>query len=320
MSHYMYMRYDMNMSTDMKAVPALPRDATASPHDRGSHMNTTTDTTENPDTPQPSRPFGFWLTAVDRLMAEDFAAAFDKEGTSRRDWRLLNVVDGTAPHDRPLHRRKLQHLIDRGWVAVDGEGWTLTDDGRAAKDRLSTLVDGIRAKVADAVTVEDMATTLASLESIARAFGWDEETPLPRKGRGHGRRFGHEAGRADGFGHGRRFGHGREFGHGHGREFDHAREFGQGREFGHGLEFDRGHGHEHGREFDHGHEHGREFGHGIGDADGAHGRIDRDGCVRGHGPEAPRMHGHRGHRGAARLAQRAFERGFDAGFHRGRAA
>ncbi|MCT1479334.1 hypothetical protein [Microbacterium sp. p3-SID336] len=265
-------------------------------------MNTTTDTPENNDTPQPSRPFGFWLTAVDRLMAEDFAAAFESEGARRRDWRLLSAVDGTARHDRPLSRRKLQHLIDRGWVTADGDDWTLTDEGRAAKERLSTLVDGIRAKVADAVTAEDMATTLASLESIARAFGWDEETPLPRKRRGHGRRFGHEAGRADGFGHGRRFGHGREFGHGH----------------GHGREF--GHGHEHGREFDHGHEHGREFSHGIGDADGAHGRIDRDGCVRGHGPEAPRMHGHRGHRGAARLAQRAFERGFDAGFHRGRAA
>ena len=182
-------------------------------------MNTTTDTTE---TPQPPRPFGYWLKAVDRLMAAEFAAAFDDEGITRRDWRLLNVVDGSVERERPLRAHKLRRLIDRGWVVTDGEGWSLTDDGRAAKERLGALVDDIRAKVSDAVSDEDMATTLASLEKIARAFGWDEETPLPR-GRGH--RFG---------GHGR----GNEHGHGFPGGFDHGRGFGHG----HGCEHGRGHG------------------------------------------------------------------------------
>ncbi|WP_101848036.1 MarR family winged helix-turn-helix transcriptional regulator [Zhihengliuella sp. ISTPL4] len=142
-------------------------------------MNTTADSTSD----NTSRPFGFWLKAVDRLMAQDFATAFAAEGATRRDWRLLNVVDGSVPARRPLNPHKLHALVDRGWVEADGDGWALTDEGRAAKERLGAAVDGIRAKVAEAVSAEELATTLAALEKIARAFDWDEETPLPRKRR-----------------------------------------------------------------------------------------------------------------------------------------
>ncbi len=141
-------------------------------------MNTTTDNTSD----NSSRPFGYWLKAVDRLMAQEFATAFAAEGATRRDWRLLNVVDGSAPSRRPLNPHKLHDLVDRGWVEADGDGWTLTGEGRAAKERLGAAVDSIRAKVAGAVSDEEMATTLAALEKIARAFDWDEETPLPGSG------------------------------------------------------------------------------------------------------------------------------------------
>ena len=77
----------------------------------------------------------------------------------------------------------------RGWVIVDADGITLTDTGREAHDALRTKVDAVRQTVADAVSPEDLATTLASLESIARAFGRDEHTahehgPRGRFGRG----------------------------------------------------------------------------------------------------------------------------------------
>lgn len=246
-------------------------------------MNTSeSNTQENPD--HTSRPFGYWLKATDRLMASEFATAFEGEQASRRDWRLLNVIDGTVPARRPLHAHKLQHLVERGWITPQGDGWTLTDEGRAAKDRLGAVVDGIRSKVTDAVTDEEMATTLASLEKIARAFGWDEETPLPR-GRRHG--FG-----GHGRGHGFPRGFGRPFGRGLGRDFGP----------GHGFGPREGFGPRHGGEHEHGCEHGHEARHGD------HDRGD---------------HGHRGHGGphrAARHAQHAYERGFDAGFSRGRDA
>ncbi|MDQ0643151.1 MarR family winged helix-turn-helix transcriptional regulator [Microbacterium murale] len=275
------------------------------------------------NTDETSRPFGFWLKAVDRLMAVEFANAFESEGITRREWRLLNVIDGTMPagrpkSDRPLPAHKLTRLIELGWV-TDAEGtWTLTDEGRTAKERLGSIVDGIRAKVTDAVPADDLATTTVTLEQLARAFGWDEETPLPRgRGRrgfgpfgfGGPREFGPDGFGPDGFGpdgfgpHG--FGpHGfgpRRFGpHGfdtHGfrqRHFDHE---------GHGApERDR---HEHSQHGEH------PFSH---DADRGH---------RG-GRQVHEGHGHRGHgRGRAHFAhfvQGSYERGFDAGFTRGRDA
>jgi hypothetical protein len=240
-------------------------------------MNSTTDT-QNP------RPFGYWIKAVDRLMAAEFATAFEREGATRRDWRLLNVIDGSVPAGRPLHPGKLRGLVERGWVTKDGESWTLTDEGRAAKERLGAVVDGIRAQVADAVSPEDFDTTVATLEQIARTFGWDENTPLPRGRRGDGRRHaGHHHGEHRG--HGRR--HGAPFGRGHGfgpdaHECQHPHAHGEGRGRSHGRPFDR----ERGPRF------APEFGHGV---EHPHGR-DR------------------------RAAQVAFERGFDAGFSRGRDA
>src|SRR6218665_1110559 len=129
----------------------------------------------NSNDTQNTRPFGFWIKAVDRLMAAEFATAFEAEGASRRDWRLLNIIDGTVTARRPLHGGKLRGLLERGWIEKTADGWTLTDDGRAAKERLGAIVDGIRTKVSDAVSPEDLATTIATLEQIATAFGWDEE-------------------------------------------------------------------------------------------------------------------------------------------------
>ncbi|MFY9714309.1 MAG: hypothetical protein WAK00_12610 [Microbacterium sp.] len=224
-----------------------------------------------------SRPFGYWLKAADRLMAADFATAFESDGASRRDWRMLNIIDGSVSSRRPLSEQKLHRLIERGWVAPEGDGWTLTDDGRAAKERLGAVVDGIRARVTDAVTDEDMATTLASLEKIARAFGWDENAELPR---GRGRRFGFGPRGFGRHGFGRQGFGPREFGH-HG--------FGGHADCGPHAEREHGHGHHEGHP---GHEHGDHRGH-----------------LRGPGRA-----------GFAHVAQGAYERGFDAGFTRGRDA
>lgn len=119
--------------------------------------------------------------------------------------------------------------------------------------RGSPIVDRFRTRVSDAVPAEDLTTTMRTLETIAREFGWNEETPLPRRrGRGFGR------------------GHGRGYGNGY-------------RAQGH----DCAQGHKQGQEQRHeqrsGHTHGPD----------KHGRV-------------------------ARMAQQSFERGFDAGFSRGR--
>ena len=174
-----------------------------------------TDTTHR--TPQhDGRPLGFWLKAVDSLLSQQIDAALESEGIDHRDWRLLNALAGTvdAPglHDRLARKpHRVTMLAEHGWVElVDGE-WTLTDEGRTTLDRLAPRVAAVRERVAAAVSPEDFATTLASLEAIARELGWEEGKPLPRRKRPRGR-HGHGP-------HGHGFGpHG--FGpHGHGHGF-----------------------------------------------------------------------------------------------------
>lgn len=165
-----------------------------------------------------TRPFGFWVSAVDRLLEAEFATVFADEGITRRDWRLLNRIDGTFPDRRsPRGPRgpKLRALQAHGWIERAADGWTLTDDGRLAKERLGAAVAQICERVTGAVSPEEYATMTASLEKIAREFGWEEGRGLPRR---HGRR-----GFGPGFGPGFGRGFGPGFGPGHHPHGEHGR-------------------------------------------------------------------------------------------------
>lgn len=185
----------------------------------------TTDTTHR--TPQDDgRPLGFWLKAVDSLLSQQIDAALESEGIDHRDWRLLNALAGTvdAPglHDRLARKpHRVTMLAEHGWVELVDDEWTLTDEGRTTRDRLAPRVAAVRERVAAAVSPEDFATTLASLEAIARELGWEEGKPLPRRKRPRGRHgFGPHGFGPHGFGpHGHGFGPhrfgARGFHHGH---------------------------------------------------------------------------------------------------------
>ncbi|WP_424936994.1 MULTISPECIES: hypothetical protein [Bacteria] len=205
---------------------------------------------ENAPSHGAERPFGFWITAVDRLLRAEFATAFEREGITRRDWRLLNLVDGTVPAGRPLRAEKLRRLVELGWVSPDDHGWTPTDEGRAAKDRLGSIVDDIRARVAAAVEPEEFAVMTSSLEKVARELGWHEGMRLPRTGRDR-RDFGGFARHEHHHG-GHRLGADSTRQHGHAHDHGDARHTGSGERCGH-----RAH---HGR-------HGMP-GHGLGPHDG----------------------------------------------------
>ena len=233
-------------------------------------------------------PLGYWLRTVDALITREFAAAFDGADIDRRDWMLLNALSGGAPLPSFAERfvrkgKRLRNLADRGWVEENGDGtWSLTDEGRAAQAELGEIVDGIRSRVAGAVSPEDYATTMASLEAIARELGWEEGQQMPRRGFGRGRDFG--PGFRPGFGPGLRGG------------FGFAQSFRPGSEH---EAHDEGHGPRGAHPCHPHHEHGSH-------AHGAHHHSGHGG--RGHGERS------------GRSAQRAYERGFDAGFSRGRTA
>lgn len=181
-------------------------------------MNTSENTPENASSDQ-SRPFGFWITASDRLLAARFATAFEDEGITRREWRVLNVVDGTVPIGRELPDRALRPLLDLGWIERTADGWALTADGSAARARLSTAVEEIRDEVAALLDPEEFATMAASLEKLARGLGYEEGMRLPRR---RGTRRDGDRDHRRGHGHHR---HGRSA---HGEHRDHDGRHGHG--------------------------------------------------------------------------------------------
>jgi len=173
------------------------------PAEAGHRERNTMTTHEDHPTPEPdepaepkagARPFGFWLKLVDRRLSEEMAELFADEGLSRRDWRALNLYAGAAEDERLAARlaerpKLARRLAEHGWL----ERGELTEEGLAARERLQSRVDGFRERVAGAVSDEDFATTLRTLEAIARELGGDESQPMPRGRRG-GRRFHGERG------------------------------------------------------------------------------------------------------------------------------
>ncbi|MGR0218573.1 MarR family winged helix-turn-helix transcriptional regulator [Agromyces sp. ZXT2-6] len=143
------------------------------------------------ETPAPDhRPLGFLLRVVDRRIAAEIDAVLADQGVTRRDWRRLNLVAGEVRDERmaarlDAHPHKLDDLVELGWVSGEPGAWALTATGREALDALTARVQAVRDRVRSAVSDDDYVTTVASLEAIARALGWDGSTPEPgvRRGR-----------------------------------------------------------------------------------------------------------------------------------------
>lgn len=80
---------------------------------------------------------------------------------------------------RGAHRihRTLAEFVERGWVWFDGDRATLTDEGRAAHDEAFTRVQAVRAELANGISEQDYATTMSTLETMARNLGWQPGRP-----------------------------------------------------------------------------------------------------------------------------------------------
>ncbi|SEA40857.1 MarR family winged helix-turn-helix transcriptional regulator [Leifsonia sp. 21MFCrub1.1] len=86
--------------------------------------------------------------------------------------------DGRAER-RGAHRarRVLAEFVERGWVWFDGDRATLTDEGRAAHDEAFARVQAVRAELANGISEQDYATTMSTLETMARNLGWQQGRP-----------------------------------------------------------------------------------------------------------------------------------------------
>jgi DNA-binding MarR family transcriptional regulator len=136
-----------------------------------------------------SRPIGFWLKLVDRLIDERFDRTLSFHRVTRRQWQLLNLLDCGPSTLRRLDAAvapflslgkgessadHLTDLIERGWVSRQGAMYALTPLGHDELGALSSVVAATRRRTADGISDEEYAATLAVLERMARNLGWDE--------------------------------------------------------------------------------------------------------------------------------------------------
>jgi hypothetical protein len=128
------------------------------------------------------RPIGFWLKLVDRLFDERLDETLGD--LTRRHWQVLNVLQqgavdqaGIDARVRPFldressTKREVADLQDRGWIAGT-ETMQLTEMGTKEFRRLLDAVSADRAQVMAGIASEEYATTVATLERMARNLGW----------------------------------------------------------------------------------------------------------------------------------------------------
>lgn len=138
------------------------------------------------------RPIGFWLKLVDSLIDEQFASTLEEHGVTRRQWQLLNVLSrepatveqldaavapflSAASGDDPAETSSehLAELVDSAWVDASTTGYSLTERGRSAFERLEAVVADQRAQIAEGVSPGDYEQAVAVLERMARNLGFE---------------------------------------------------------------------------------------------------------------------------------------------------
>ena len=148
----------------------------------------------NTSTPLDPRSLAHRLTTVGHGLHHRLFAQLRDSGIHPKTVLLLGAVDGRV--DAPwitarLARggKRIDALVEQGWIARGDEGWALTDEGRAVLDR----VDAARAALLADVPADELERLATALDAVSAAIGVDEsETshPFGPAAPGAGRGFG----------------------------------------------------------------------------------------------------------------------------------
>ena len=124
---------------------------------------------------QQQRPVGWWVKRLDELLERGLDDVVAAEGLSRRHWQVLDSL-AAAPSARPELAAALASfatpgqldvvvadLAARDWVEEGGGLLALTHDGRGAHGRLAGAVAAFRRRVAEGLSAEEYAATVAGL-------------------------------------------------------------------------------------------------------------------------------------------------------------
>ncbi|MBI5162109.1 MAG: hypothetical protein HY996_11970 [Micrococcales bacterium] len=121
-----------------------------------------------------------WIDTIAERLEKRTARVLRKAGVDRTEWRVMTMLErGPATHFEvvaalPVERGSsapadaLGSLVLRQVVEITGRGYTLTPSGELLHDETLAAIAALRRKLVVGITPEDWATTVATLERIAR--------------------------------------------------------------------------------------------------------------------------------------------------------
>jgi hypothetical protein len=125
-----------------------------------------------------NKPIGWWLKEVDRLLEQSFEQVLAADGLNRRQWQILNAVQGDAPvavaikpflSGDPAELASLTApLTARGWLDDDG----LTPAGLAAYEALAEKVHAQRRRINNGIVETEYLQTVDVLRRMAVNLGY----------------------------------------------------------------------------------------------------------------------------------------------------
>jgi hypothetical protein len=94
----------------------------------------------------------------------------------RRRWvERPDRSEGAERYQRPTRRSTtevLEALVERGWLTSEDGTFAITDEGSRMTAALGERISSVRATVGNGISDADYATTIATLEAMARNLGW----------------------------------------------------------------------------------------------------------------------------------------------------
>src|SRR5215203_4209836 len=131
--------------------------------------------------PGSERPIGYWLKKLDRLIDEQFEQQLGEAGLSRRQWQVINLLEGD-PRSVPELQSELEPflqedpddltdalsgLVTRGWVASQDNIVNLTETGQAQLKLIKAKVAELRQASMAGISPEEYQTTIDVLARMA---------------------------------------------------------------------------------------------------------------------------------------------------------
>jgi DNA-binding MarR family transcriptional regulator len=127
------------------------------------------------------RPIGYWLKKLDRLIDEQFEQQLGEAGLSRRQWQVINLLEGD-PRSVPELQSELEPflqedpddltdalsgLVTRSWVASQDNIVNLTETGQAQLKLIKAKVAELRQASMAGISPEEYQATIDVLARMA---------------------------------------------------------------------------------------------------------------------------------------------------------